>query len=137
MFYIFNKNNECIGSCNECPDKKDLDTRGEFYKEYKYEIDIGSIYTSKGITTGEESLDAVSSRARFLRDKCRKTIDTYLMPASTYKDELVTPEQKESLINDSLLLAKWPSVYGWPYINFPELSSFAVEILGDLIIWKY
>ena len=137
MFYIFNKNNVCIGSCSEQPDKDDLESRNEFYKKYNYEIDIGSIYTSKGIVTVEEPSEVISARARFLRDKCRKLLDVYLMPASTYHNEMVSSAQKDILVKDSLLLARWPSTEGWPYVKFPDISPFACEILGDLILWKY
>lgn len=38
MYYIFNKSNQCIASCNNLPNKKDLETREEFYVEDEKDI---------------------------------------------------------------------------------------------------
>jgi hypothetical protein len=77
-----------------------------------------------------------SVAARKLRDRLRSSIDTYLLPASTISDILVTEEQKNTLIQDSLSLAQWPAQEGWPYLPLPPLS----ELCSSLITvpdWSY
>lgn len=78
----------------------------------------------------------LSSPARALRNKLRDTIDLFLRPASTIKDTIVTQEIKDQLIEDSILLAKWPSTEGWPYVPLPVLSDTALEIL-DNPVWEF
>lgn len=67
--------------------------------------------------------------ARDLRDYIRLQIDTYLKPASTYKNKLVSLEDKDKLIQDSLLLANWTDTPNWPNIPLPTLSDFANSVL--------
>lgn len=74
--------------------------------------------------------------ARALRNKLRDNIDLFLRPASTINDELVTQEIRDQLIKDSILLAKWPSTEGWPYIPLPALSDITLEIL-DNPVWEF
>ena len=77
-----------------------------------------------------------SVAARKLRDRLRSSIDNYLQPASTISDELVTEEQKTTLIQDSLVLAKWPAQEGWPYIDLPVLSDLCKSLL-TIPVWEY
>lgn len=69
--------------------------------------------------------------ARKFRNRLRDKIDGFLRPAATYKDNFLTSEQREQLIYYSLLLARWPSQDGWPYIELPEMSDFCAEILNN------
>jgi len=63
-------------------------------------------------------------------------IDVYVLPTSTIADELVTVEQRDVLVQDSLSLAKWPSLEGWPFIELPELSSLTKSII-QVPVWEY
>jgi len=74
--------------------------------------------------------------ARKIRDLLRKGIDKFLLPASTISDQLVTEEQKTTLIQDSLTLAKWPAQEGWPYIDLPVLSDLCKSLLS-IPVWEY
>lgn len=79
----------------------------------------------------EVTKESLEVSGRSLRNTLRNKLDNYLKPASTIEDQLVTEEQKTTLINDSLLLARWPATVGWPYISLPELSDTALDILGN------
>ena len=74
--------------------------------------------------------------ARELRNSLRNKIDTFLLPAATISDVLVSEEQKNTLIQDSLLLAKWPAQEGWPYIVLPDLSDLCKSIM-TIPEWSY
>ncbi len=76
------------------------------------------------------------TKARDLRNLLRTKIDKYLLPASTIGDILVTEEQKQTLIQDSLLLASWPVTEGWPYINLPALSDLCQSLI-TIPLWDY
>ena len=76
------------------------------------------------------------TKARNLRNLLRTKIDKYLLPASTIGDILVTEEQKQTLIQDSLLLASWPVTKGWPYINLPALSDLCQSLI-TIPLWDY
>ncbi len=76
------------------------------------------------------------TKARDLRNLLRTKIDKYLLPASTIGDILVTEEQKQTLIRDSLLLAAWPATDGWPYIGLPTLSDLCQSIITTPA-WSY
>ena len=137
MFYIFNDKNICVASCSIEPDKEDLETRSEFYIEYEDLIKLGSTYNEGTIIFPEDNkVIDYELEARVFRNSLRDKIDNYLKPASTVNDELVTEEQKNTLINDSLLLARWPSTEGWPYIQLPEISTLANSLLGNPV-WSF
>lgn len=76
------------------------------------------------------------TRAREIRNLLRDKIDKFLLPSSTINDTLVTEEQKQILIQDSLLLAKWPSIESWPYIPLPTLSDLCQSII-TIPVWSY
>ena len=76
------------------------------------------------------------SKARKLRNSLRSEIDNYLLPSSTINDILVTDEQKQILIQDSVLLAGWPAAEGWPYIPFPVLSELCQSLI-TIPSWTY
>lgn len=93
----------------------------------------GTNLITRVIEVTRESLE-VSGRS--LRNTLRNKLDNYLKPSSTIDDELVTEEQKTILINDSLLLARWPATTNWPYISLPELSELAKTLLNNPA-WTY
>ena len=74
--------------------------------------------------------------ARNLRNILRKQIDQFVLPTSTINDYLVTEEQKQILIQDSLLLATWPTIEGWPYIGLPTLSDLCQSLI-TIPVWLY
>lgn len=135
MFYIFNPSNVCIGTCNFEPDKEDLKSRGEFFVQSDNYHNLGSIYSDNQINEVIVSVD-YAAKARGLRDSLRDSIDKFLLPSSTIEDVLVTEEQKNTLIQDSLLLAKWPTQEGWPYIPLPILSELCVTLI-NIPDWAY
>ena len=93
----------------------------------------GTNLITKVITKPKEAIELT---ARSFRNSLRNQLDTCLKPASTINDELVTEEQKTTLINDSLLLARWPATTDWPYISLPELSELAKTLLNNPA-WAY
>lgn len=135
MFYIFNSSNVCIGTCNFEPDKEDLKSRGEFFVQSDNYHKLGSIYSDSQINEVIVSVD-YTAKARSLRDSLRDSIDKFLLPSSTISDVLVTEDQKNTLIQDSLLLAKWPSTDNWPYIPLPILSELCVTSI-NVPDWAY
>lgn len=135
MFYIFNSSNVCIGTCNFEPDKEDLKSRGEFFVQSDNHHKLGSIYSDNQINEVIVSVD-YTAKARSLRDSLRDSIDKFLLPSSTIEDVLVTEDQKNTLIQDSLLLARWPTQEGWPYIQLPTLSDLCTYLVGNPV-WSY
>lgn len=137
MFYIFNKDNMCIASCGFEPNIEDLESRSEFCVESEAFVGIGYIYDNGTFRQDKvEELINYEIKARNYRNVLRNKLDNYLKSASTIDDELVTEEQKTTLINDSLLLARWPATVGWPYISLPELSDLANTLLNNPV-WTY
>lgn len=135
MFYIFNSNNICVSLCDIEPDIEDLHTRGEFSIQSDESYRLGSVYNGSEIENFTVIVD-YPSRARSLRDSLRSSIDKFLLPSSTILDVLVTGEQKNILIQDSLLLAQWPMQEGWPYISLPVLSELCVSLI-TIPDWVY
>ena len=74
--------------------------------------------------------------ARALRNSLRDKIDKYLLPSATREDMLITEEQKNILIQDSLTLAKWPSTKNWPYVDLPTLSELCTSLI-TIPEWSY
>ena len=132
MFYVFNSKNKCIASCDFEPDTEDIKSRNEFCIESDIFVEMGDTYTD-GLFRKDKvgELANYEIKARNYRNTLRDKLDNHLKPASTLNDELVTEDQKVRLINDSLLLARWPATVGWPYIPLPELSDTALDILGN------
>lgn len=132
MIYIFNSSNICIASCSTEPNKGDIESRGGYFIE------------AEGCSLGDSYYDGrvipkalnYESTARSLRDDLRGKIDKFLLPASTINDTLVTNEQKQTLIQDSLLLAAWPATGSWPYVPFPVLSDLCQSLI-TIPSWTY
>ena len=135
MFYIFNSENKCIGFCDYEPNKEDLETRGEFSVESDNSYSIGATFENETIVEPTVVVD-YESLARTLRNSIRNKIDKYLLPASTINDILVTEEQKQTLIQDSLLLAAWPATESWPYVELPVLSDLCQSLI-TIPSWTY
>lgn len=135
MFYIFNAENKCIGYCSAEPNLEDLATRNEYAVESDDSYSIGAPFENETIVEPTVVVD-YESLARTLRNSIRNKIDKYLLPASTIKDILVTEEQKQTLIQDSLLLAAWPATESWPYVEFPVLSDLCQSLI-TIPSWTY
>lgn len=133
MFYVFNKDNICIAMSDFALNEDDLASRGEYSKELDINLSIGDSFVNN---TSIASIKNTESRARIYRNNLRKSLDTYLLPSSTINDMLVTEEQKEILIQDSVLLAGWPSNKGWPYIPLPTLSPLCNKLLNNPV-WEF
>lgn len=135
MFYIFNANHECIGSCGAEPNPDDLATRGEYAKMLSAPCNIGDSLLNGVVTPKARPVD-YQAKARSMRNGLRSKIDCYLLPAATIADALVTDEQKQTLIEDSLTLAAWPTTAGWPLVPLPELSPLLHSLI-TVPIWSY
>ena len=135
MFYIFNAENKCIGYCGAEPNLEDLASRNEYSVESEASYSIGATFENETIVEPITIVDYESS-ARTLRNSIRNKIDKYLLPASTINDTLVTEEQKQTLIQDSLLLAAWPATESWPYVPFPVLSELCQSLI-TIPSWTY
>lgn len=135
MFYIFNAESKCIGYCSAAPNLKDLATRGEYVVESEASYSIGATFENETIVEPITIVD-YESLARTLRNSIRNKIDKYLLPASTINDILVTEEQKQTLIQDSLLLAAWPATESWPYVALPVLSDLCQSLIA-IPSWTY
>ena len=133
MFYVFNKDNICIAMSDFALNEDDLASRGEYSKELDINLSIGDSFVNN---ISIASIKNTERRARNYRNSLRSQLDIHLKPSSTINDELVTKEQKEILIQDSVLLARWPSKEGWPYIPLPILSSLCNELL-DNPVWEF
>lgn len=133
MFYVFNKDNICIAMSDFALNEDDLVSRGEYSKELDINLSIGDSFVNN---TSIASIKNTERRARNYRNSLRNQLDIYLKPSSTINDELVTEEQKEILIQDSVLLARWPSNEGWPYIPLPILSPFCNKLLNNPV-WEF
>ena len=59
MFYIFNKNKQCISSCNAKPNLEDLDTREEFVIEDSRHLNISAIELHDNNTILEKEIQQV------------------------------------------------------------------------------
>jgi hypothetical protein len=135
MFYIFNAENKCIGYCSTEPNLEDLATRGEYAVESEASFSIGATFENETIVEPVIVVD-YESLARTLRNSIRNKIDKYLLPTSTINDILVTEEQKQTLMQDSLLLATWPATESWPYVAFPVLSDLCQSLI-TIPSWTY
>ena len=135
MFYIFNAENKCIGYCSAEPNLEDLATRNEYAVESDNSYSIGATFENETIVEPTVVVD-YESLARTLRNSIRNKIDKYLLPASTINDILVTEEQKQTLIQDSLLLAAWPTTESWPYVKLPVLSTLCQSLIA-IPSWTY
>ena len=135
MFYIFNAEHICIGSCGAEPNADDLASRNEYSKELTAPCVIGDSLLNGSVIAKAATID-YAAQARSLRNSLRSKIDRYLMPAATINDTLVTDEQKQALIADSLVLAAWPTTDGWPLIPLPELSPLLHSLI-TIPVWNY
>ena len=139
MFYIFNEQDVCIGLCDAPPNEIDLQTRKEYCRYSDTKICIGDTFKDGDVIKQQIKQPTPAEyeqQARKIRDAIRSQIDIYVLPTSTIADELVTEEQKTILVQDSLVLAKWPSVDGWPFVALPELSDLLHSII-QVPVWEY
>ena len=135
MFYIFNAQHICISTCSAEPNIDDLTSRGEYAKELSVPCEIGDSLSGDTVIRKAVTID-YAVQARNLRNGLRSKIDRYLMPAATIHDALVTDEQKQVLVADSLALAAWPEANGWPLVPLPELSTLLHSLI-TVPAWTY
>lgn len=62
MFYIFNKDNQCISSCNAKPNVEDLATRGEFVIEDARDLDISAHEYVDGVIREKPAVEYVPTK---------------------------------------------------------------------------
>lgn len=136
MYHIFNSRHVCVGTCSAEPNTNDLTSRGEYALELTEPCAVGDSLVDGAVTRKATPPRDVGADARRLRNNLRSKIDTYLMPAATIHDTLVTDEQKQALIADSLVLAAWPATNGWPLVSLPELSPLLHSLI-TVPIWSY
>lgn len=136
MFHIFNTENVCIGTCSAEPNLDDLRSRGEYALEISEPCSIGDSFVGGKVMAKATSARNYEVDARRLRNSLRGKIDTYLLPAATICDALVTDEQKQTLIADSLLLAAWPATADWPFVPLPSLSDLFHSLI-TVPVWSY
>ena len=63
MFYIFNKDKQCISSCNATPNVEDLATREEFAIEDSRHLNISAVELRDGNTIFEKEIQRVEPLA--------------------------------------------------------------------------
>ena len=63
MFYIFNKDNKCISSCNAKPNVEDLATRGEFVIEDARDLDISMYEYVDGVIREKAKVEYTPTKA--------------------------------------------------------------------------
>jgi len=129
MFYIFNKDGRCIAHSDYETNLEDHAIRSETVIESDIQYHISNIELVNNEISIKEVVRDLEAEAIQIRNALRRKIDVFLLPAATYKDELVEQSDKDMLIQDSVLLAKWPKAEGWPNIPLPDLSSYAKSVL--------
>ena len=139
-FYIFNSNKVCVSFCDYKPNIEDCESRGESVLESNDVFDIGAILEDNGSITSDSvpKIEDISleMKANNLKEYLRLQIDKFILPTSIIGNELVTEDQKALLIQDSLLLARWPSVSNWPFVDLPNLSDLTKSII-QVPAWDY
>lgn len=136
MYHIFNAQHACIGTCSAEPNTEDLTSRGEYALELTGPCAVGDLLIDGAVTRKATPHRDIGADARRLRNNLRSKIDRYLLPAATIADALVTDEQKQTLIADSLALAAWPTTVGWPLVPLPELSTLLHSLI-TVPAWTY
>jgi hypothetical protein len=132
MYYLFDSTLKCINSS----ETEITAGEGQLVKEKTNVFNITYLWWDNTENNFVVKLpeDELDYKARVVRDTLRSNIDMFLLPAATYKNELVLQENKDKLIQDSLLLAQWPSKNGWPDIALPALSDYANSVL-TIPVW--
>lgn len=118
----------------EIPDEDYLRFLNNEYGD-NVQLSNGKLQARCSDTTATTFID-YKTRAREIRNLLRIKIDKFLLPSSTINDILVTEEQKQTLIQDSLLLAAWPATESWPYVPFPVLSELCQSLI-TIPSWTY
>ena len=62
MFYIFNKDNQCISSCNAKPNEEDLAIREEFVIEDARDLDISAHEYADGVIREKPAVEYVPTK---------------------------------------------------------------------------
>lgn len=74
MYYIFNKDNKCIGKCSFLPDVQDLESRSEYYIRSSDNYDIFELVYDGGLILIEHkpSVDSVKKEHQWVKSEINK-----------------------------------------------------------------
>lgn len=123
MFYIFNKQDVCIGSCNVAPDEGDLAGRGEYAIEIEVECKVGWSLDEDGTPCAPIvpplTLAEMAACARKLRDLKLTGFDRDLYRNQFFWGTLTAEQQGERMAYRQALLdvpqqADFPTGVNWP-----------------------
>ena len=121
MFYIFNTNKVCIGSCNAEPCSIDLSSRGEHAIEFTQECNLGWILNEENIpqapVAAPLTLEELTTKMRQQRDSLLLDFDGYLYRNQFFWDTLTAEQQSERISYRQLLL------------DVPQQAGFPTEII--------
>ena len=121
MFYIFDVNNACIGSCNVEPCLEDLASRGEHALEYAGECRVGWLLDDEGTPVAPIipplTTEQIAVKARQQRDYNLLTFDRELYRNQFFWGTLTSEQQAERL------------AYRQALLDVPQQSSFPLDIL--------
>ena len=132
MNYILDKNNRIIGWCDYEPDRAGLELSGQSLFISDLQLNMGQQIVDGIVKTDPTiNVNVLVKKSRKFRDSLRNKLDLYMKPASTYKDIVITEDQRQDMIKDSINLARWPAQDGWPFINLPVLSEISNTLLNN------
>ena len=123
MFYIFDVNNKCIGSCNVEPCLEDLTSRGEHAMEYAGECRVGWLLDDNDIPVAPIipplTPEQQAANARRMRDSKLLDFDRELYRNQFFWSALTPAQQAERIAYRQALLdvpqqAGFPAEIVWP-----------------------
>lgn len=123
MFYIFNEQDVCIGSCNAAPCADDLASRGEYVLDYAVECKPGWVLDEAGIPCAPVAppltVAEIADRERRLRDSRLAEFDRELYRNQFFWSALTAEQQAGRLAYRQALLdvpqqADFPTDIIWP-----------------------
>lgn len=122
MFYIFNKNGKCVGSCDQRPNEDDLASRGEYLLEFDGDCKVG--YTDNNGTPAPPVVipptpEEVAAATRKQRDSKLLDFDQKLYRNQFFWSTLTAEQQAERLSYRQALLdvpqqPGFPDAVIWP-----------------------
>lgn len=120
MFYIFNKNGKCVGSCNAEPCRDDLASRGEQVMEFSEECQLGWELDGNGTPRAPvvplPTPEQMTEKARQLRNGLLAQFDRKLYRNQFFWSTLTTEQQSERL------------AYRQALLDVPQQVGFPVDI---------
>lgn len=122
MFYIFNSEHVCVGSCNAEPNQDDLASRGEYTVDYDGECGIGFFNNCGEMVKPvkpEPTTEELAAQVRVKRDYLLSRFDSNLYRNQFYWETLTQVQRDERLayrqaLLDLTLQAGFPTVIDWP-----------------------